>query len=255
MGSYVTFTATVGGGIPPRGYWGVTQWRWTPLNGSPEPKCTPVGDYGAVCYFPLSASGVMTVTANVNGMVKTATAPVAILCVMGDSLLDNNRNLRAALRLDMDSSRMDQWRETRREVRTTVHLVPPFLRTTVSNSPCYVGGNRDTRNLSVSTHSHVLAPGTIISRIYCQRYDGDSVIFGQVQVVRGPSYADAFGAYLNGVPEYVIDSVNIYRIRNTDVQIDSVATAPGVYVYFARSGWQDSVRTYPRSGPNGCRYP
>lgn len=235
-------------------------WNWT--DGRPASE-TPTCQFG--CWFmSRSWSGTVTVTATVNGAVKTATASVRRRCITGDSVIDANGDRRAhlggvwAAGGDTDSSGNAIPVGNRREAGQAGRPGGPWgpLLRADSATGCILNGAAYSSQTDF-IHSHPWVDGDSLPNS-CW---GDPTP-GFRQIAVGISRPDAlFAARANAyTPPFrviAIDRDSIYYINGGSVGGYDSTLFNGQYAYRLRdtTAYLAQVRRYGRRGAFACTLP
>ena len=221
----------------------------TPAACSTAPAANP-------CTIEVFASGVMRVTASVNGTERTATASVSVdsvPCPTGDSLVDDP-SVRLMLRTAWDSSRTDQsqianYRERSLHQYDSAGVKVLRLHPVASDdTPCRSRAQEEQPLPGArrqGAHSHPFAVGDSLPWQECG-YDppppGKYYVNGPG--LGGPSLPDWRRAASESAVHWVIDRDSIYRATPTPLDSTDFPT-----------DWKSNVKSWPRRQPSGCSIP
>jgi hypothetical protein len=262
-GDFVSFHASAIGNIP-AAFWGVTEWKWIPDAGSPVIVCV---NYGPTCTLgPTTSSGVMQMTGQVNGEVKTKTMRLVIQCMTsgpsGDSAflrMANDTLTRKLLKQAWDSSnangspvdrheRIGQWGEYPDSTGIRFFALKDTL--SPGDTPCKsvlpvlrVNQSRE----FVILHTHPFANHDPTPSV-CHPDDPMGQGYYSATKYGGPSAADYY--VLQGLPGWGVigDSTSLYVFHTPPTMTFAVRTVNGEPVVDrVTSDWRPYVRSYPRN--------
>jgi hypothetical protein len=239
----------------------VTEWRWTPDGGSSVVLCNyPTNQCNG---FPVTQSGVMRVTATVNGVTKVQNVRVIVQCMLSPAVsadsafarIANDTLTRIAVRMAWDSAHVNLSPGNRRERAAIISQVPGGVRRLWFNTPPDPNDtpcsnffapavNLSTDSIFNHIHVHPFPPNARLPYA-CWRFGGRPTTYGIDYGGPSPndyhfllSYPSAYGT--------VADSTNIYVYRaDTSMRFDSTQTSRG-WQYDLLTPWQPFVRQYLR---------
>jgi hypothetical protein len=247
-----------------QGYWGITEWRWIPDNGNSFVAC-PEND--VVCGIQVTQSGVMRVTAIVNGVIKVKNVRVVVQCMFSPNVpedsafarIANDTAVRLLARTAWNAAGVDGPPANRRE-RIGVFGVDSLGRRHITfrdpvaanDSPCRSHPSGWTWGIRIDTffvllHVHPFELGDALPSSCWST--GQPSAYG---IGRGGASAEDFHT-LVGYPAgwgIIIDRQFIY-VYHTPTDMTFEDTPDGLRI---TSAWQPYIRRYPRE-TTGCTVP
>ncbi len=221
---------------------------------------------GLECWFMTSWAGTVTVTATVNGEVKTATASIRRRCITGDSVIDANGERRSHLAGvwasggDRDSTGSLIPVANRREVgqlgRPGTVWVPQIRSS--DSTPCHFNYDVPPGGFTDWIHSHPWEAGVSLpNSCWGNPRSGNSLTGAGLSQDDAFGAAYVFGFYRTPFRVFAIDRDSIYYIDGSLVGgIDStVRNGQTRYELHDRTGYRAHIVRYARQGSFGCTLP